>query len=152
MRRILTRLAVLLLTVCRGAYCCLFFFFAFSWAVAISSSILRMVRTHSFDGAGSFILAFFFAYSIVCAFAWWTIFTNKPSSRRWAIAGNVLFAIPPDPSLILLVWHRQGWHSLVESERSWWVATLVGIFGMIVFSIPYHGWRHKEQIPAEQVS
>jgi hypothetical protein len=50
MRRILMRFAALLLTICSGAYCCMFFLWAFCLIWAIPAELLRMARTHSFDG------------------------------------------------------------------------------------------------------
>jgi hypothetical protein len=149
MRRILMRFAALLLTICRGAYCCMFFLSAFCLIWAISAGLLRMARTHSFDGADIFVYTVFGIYSIVFAFAWWTIFVNKPVSKQWAIAANLILAIPPVPVLIAAFWHWRIWRGFVESERDWWVATLIGFVGIVTFSIPYHGQRRKSQMPVD---
>jgi hypothetical protein len=127
----------------------MFFLWAFCLIWAMFAEFLRMARIHSFEEAEAFVCIFFGIYSIVFAFAWWTIFVNKPASKRWAIAANLIFAIPPVPELIAASWHWRVWHGFVESERYWWVATLIGLVGIITFSIPYHGQRREAQVPVD---
>jgi hypothetical protein len=83
-------------------------------------------------------------YSIVLGIAWWMIFRGKPASKQWAIAANLIIIFTFVPAL--LTWNWQG---VMKAELQWWPAILFGIFGIIIFSIPYRGRRHKPQIAVE---
>jgi hypothetical protein len=86
-------------------------------------------------------------YSIVFGIAWWMIFRGKPALKQWAIAANLIIIFTYVPALI-----SWNWRGVLKDELQWWPAILLGIFGIIIFSIPYHGRRHKSQIPVKCVS
>jgi hypothetical protein len=84
-------------------------------------------------------------YSIILSIAWWMIFRGKPAIKQWAVAANLVliftYLVPA-----LLYWN---WQYFLKAEHDWWPVILIGIFGTIIFTIPYHGWRHKSQIPVK---
>ena len=84
------------------------------------------------------------AYFLVFGMAWWMIFRRKPALTKWAITANsilIFFWWPP-----LLTWN---WRLFWENERRWWPVILIGTFGIMIFSIPYHGWRHETPVPTD---
>lgn len=104
------------------------------------TNMLSMAQSHVRwnDYYGYTIIAI---YSIVCGIAWWMIFRDKPALKRWAIAANLTFIFSYLPALV-----TGSWRDVLKAERAWWPFILFGIFGIIIFSIPYHEWRHKSQI------
>lgn len=148
-RKITIRFGLLLLSICRGAYCCIFFFFTLYWIFVVSAAFLRMVRAHSFDVAGIFAWTYYGAYFIVFAFAWWTIFRDQSASKRWAITASLIITIPPVPDLMIYCARSHGWQDFVKSERDSWPQTLFGIIGIIIFCLPYHEWRNKSHNPTQ---
>lgn len=75
-------------------------------------------------------------YAIVIGIAWWMILRGKPALKQWAIAANLIFIFFYLPGLIY-----GDWRYVLRAELAWWPEILIGVFGIIVFSIPYPGWR-----------
>lgn len=146
MRRILLRLGLLLLIICRGIYCFIFFTFASCGVFVVSAEFLKMARTHSFDGSDVFAWTLMGIYTIVLGIAWWTIFRDKPVSKQWAIAAN-LIAVNPHVPALLISWRWQFWQNFLQTERDWWPITVFGVVGVIIFSLPYHHWQNKRHSP-----
>ncbi|HEU5350669.1 MAG TPA: hypothetical protein VFU55_03670 [Terracidiphilus sp.] len=87
-------------------------------------------------------------YSIVWGIAWWMILRGKSASKQWAIAANAVIIFNDVPAIV-----GGHWRAVWEAELGWWPFILFGIFGIIVYSIPYHGWRATKppintQLPA----
>jgi len=135
MQRVMIWLGVLLLALCRTVYCWLFLFISCIGIYVSCTNILGAVRSHARWNVdyGYTIIAL---YSIVWGIAWWMIFRGKPALKRWAIAANLTFVFTYLPALA-----TGTWRDVLKAELDWWPIILVGIFGIIIFSIPYHGWR-----------
>ena len=143
MQRNLKWFAVLLLVIFRNVYCWLLFSFSFTGSWMVCASILRMMRSHTRgDIYNNTILAI---SSIVWGIAWWMILRGKPTSNKWAIAANVFVILNYLPELAF--WILRGF----LKSGSDWRPISIGIFGIIIFSIPYHGRRHKSQIPVSSL-
>jgi phosphoglycerol transferase MdoB-like AlkP superfamily enzyme len=72
------------------------------------------------------------------------ILRAKPDLERWALAANlilILFFLP----FGFLGWR---WRVFLNNEHNWWPEILIGIFGIIVFSIPYHGRKNRPAVDA----
>lgn len=151
MRRILIRFALPMLTICRGAYCSAFFLFAPCGLYVVTTAFLRMARTHSFNLVDIFTWTLMGIYSIVLSIAWWMIFTDKPASKQWAIAANLIIVNPYLPGVII-GWRWQVWKGIFNSERDWWPASVIGVVGIIIFSLPYHKWRTELRKQSEHQS
>ena len=124
----------LLLAACRSIYCWMFLILS----LVGFDSIYHM---HSTFRAPLLLLV---AYYSVFGVAWWMIFRRKATLKQWAIVANsilIFFWWPP-----LLAWN---WRLFLENERRWWPVILIGTFGIIIFSIPYDGWRHRTSVPAD---
>ncbi|HEU5352039.1 MAG TPA: hypothetical protein VFU55_10620 [Terracidiphilus sp.] len=83
-------------------------------------------------------------YSIVWLMAWWMFVRKKPAAGRWAIAANLILMFPYLPGIF-----GGNWRGVLKLEIDWLPFILIGIFGVIIFSIPYHGWRGKPDVAAE---
>jgi hypothetical protein len=137
------RIGVLLLAICRTVYCYVFLFWSLLSVYIVSIGIRHMARTHLVD-KGAFVTSTIFTiYSVVFGIAWWMIVRGKPTLKRWAITANLILIFTYFP---LVFW---DWRGVLKDELDSWRGILIGIFGIIVFSIPYHGWRHKSQIPVK---
>lgn len=136
-------LGVLPLAICRTVYCWFFCFIFCIGIYAASTSILGAVRSHARWNVyyGHTIIAI---YSVVWGMAWWMIFRGKSASKRWAIAANLILIFNYLPALA-----TGTWRDVLKAELAWWPVISIGVFGIIIFSIPYHGWRHKSQIRAQ---
>jgi hypothetical protein len=110
-------------------------------------NIPNLARTHLVDRGEIVTDITFTIYSIVFGIAWWMIVRGKPALRRWVIAANLILIFTFVPALL-----TKDWRGVLKLERDWWPVILIGIFGMIIFSIPYHGWRHKSQFTAKRRS
>jgi hypothetical protein len=142
-RSSMNRLGVLLLAICRTLYCWMFLCWSAALIYAFCSNIRSLVRTHSVERGDVITNVSFAVYSIVLAIAWWMILRGKPALKQWAIAANIVFIFNYLPALV-----TGNWRGVFEAEREWWPVILVGIIGIIIFSIPYKVWRYKAQIPA----
>ena len=130
------RIGVLLLAASRALYCWMFLILSLFGVESIYHMRSRL-------RAPALLLV---AYYVVFGIAWWMIFRRKPALKKWAIAANsilIFFWWPP-----LLDWN---WRLFLENERRWWPVILIGTFGIIIFSIPYHGWRHRTPVPANRI-
>jgi hypothetical protein len=107
-----------------------------------------MKRSNLIEGWGIYHCILCTVYSFIFGIAWWMIFQGKPSHKRWAIAANAIFIFYFLPALASL----SHWRSVIRQELDYWPLVLTGIFGMIIFIIPYHGWRHKSEVPASDTS
>lgn len=139
MKRIATRIGVLLLAICRTAYCWLFFIWSLGSAYMFSIIIRRTMLTHSISGADIAMCILLTLYFVVFGIAWWMIVRGKPTLKGWAIAASLIlifFFLP------LVFW---GWRGVLALELGWGPEMLIGVCGIVIFSIPYRGWRHKSQ-------
>jgi hypothetical protein len=139
MRRTLVQFAVLLLAICRTVYCWYFFLTLAGGIYFFYLVIQKSVRIHSVPGgviSGSAGIAI---YSVVSGIAWWMVFRGKPASKQWAIAANLIIAFTWLPLLA-----SESWRYLLKEELARWPVILFGIFGIIIFSIPYQGWRRHD--------
>ena len=140
------RLGVLLLAMCRTLYCLVFLFWSFCSVDIAFVNIRRAALAHVVDRGAIGTSTIFPIYAAVFGIAWWTILRGKPTSKRWAIAANLflIFFYLPVEFLALIFWGWRGlwdWREGLRDELEWWPFILIGIFGIIIFSIPYHGWR-----------
>ncbi|MGA2277456.1 MAG: hypothetical protein ABSG00_07620, partial [Terracidiphilus sp.] len=78
-------------------------------------------------------------YFVVFGVAWWMLLRSKSALRLWAIAANLIFIFTYAPTLV-----AGDWRGVLRDEIEWWPVILVGIFGIIIFCIPYHGWRRDQ--------
>jgi hypothetical protein len=104
--------------------------------------ILGMARSHLVekgDISSNLICAI---YSIIWGIAWWMILRGKPALRQWAIAANAILVFIYVPALLT----SGNWRGVLKAELNLWPFIIIGIFGTIVFSVPYRGWRHKSQV------
>lgn len=134
--------AVRLLAICRTVYSCIFFLWTCSSIYVVCSNIRSLVRTHSIERGDIIGNATIATYSVVMGVAWWMIVRGRAASKQWAIAANLTFIFTWLPALLF-----GKWRAFLGAERNWWPFIVFGIFGIIIFSIPYHGWRHKSQAP-----
>jgi hypothetical protein len=137
MQRIVMRFGVLLLALCRTLYCWLFFIWSLGSAYMFSITVRRTMRTHSVSRGDIAMYIILALYSVVFGIAWWMIFKGKPTLKAWAIAANLIlifFFLP-------LVF--SGWQGVLKEERRWGPEILIGVCGIVIFSIPYHGWRRR---------
>jgi hypothetical protein len=122
------------------------------WALGLMNAVRLNIRDEVFvHGAtkASVVLGVTFAtYSIVMTIAWWMILRGKPRLKEWAYAANAILIFNYFPGLII-TW---DWRSLLKAELEWWPVILIGLFGNVIFSIPYHGWRNKSPILANQAA
>jgi len=140
-RRIMKWLGVLLLAVCRTLYSWMFFIWSLSLILAVTTFIQGMERSKILDIYWIVV----FIYSTVMGIAWWTIYRGKSESKYWAIASSFFFILI---SIIVDLLSRQ-WLNLLKEEIIVWLFILFGIFGIILFSIPYHGRRRRSQNQAK---
>jgi len=130
--------ALLLLAICRAVYCWAFLALSCMGLHAVYSNIQELLQKHSADKGdivGNAILAI---YAVILGVAWWMIFRGKPALKRWAIAANSVIVFVFLPILLF-----GGWRPFWEDEQYWFPASAVGVLGMIIFSIPYRGWRQR---------
>jgi hypothetical protein len=144
MRRNITWLGVLLLAICRTVYCWMFFIMSLFMIHVVYANIHSMLQSHINERGtiiGSVIMAM---YSIVFDITWWMFVRGKPALKRWAIAANLICILTYFPNAVIY-W---DWRGFLRAELHLPHVILIGIFGIIIFSIPYHGWRHKSEVPA----
>jgi hypothetical protein len=139
---IMKRLGVLLLAVCRTAYCWLFFIWSLGSVYMVSINIRHLAQTQFIDKGAIISSPIFAIYSVIFGMAWWMIFRSKPDLRRWAISANLILILFDFP---FAFWN---WRSVLKFELNWWPEILIGIFGIIVFSIPYHGLKNRPAVDA----
>jgi len=141
MQRIIIRIGVLLLAICRTVYCWMFLYWSFTAIYVVGKNILSLARTHCIERGDIISNITLTTYSIVLGIAWWMIFRDKPALKQWAIAANLIFIFTWFPVLF------RNWRIFLNNELGWWPEILVGIFGIIIFCIPYHGWRDRSLAP-----
>jgi len=144
---IMKRFGVLLLAICRTVYCWMFFIGSLSAAYGVSTGVRRMAQTHLVDKGTLGAATIFTFYSIVFGIAWWMVLRGRPTLTRWAIAANLIFIFLYVPVLV-----RGDWRGVLKNELELWPFILFGIFGIIIFSIPYHGWRYRSAVGAPLTS
>jgi hypothetical protein len=130
-------LGVLLLAICRTVYCWMFFIMSFFMIYSVYASIRSALQTHINEGRSIWGGVNMAAYSIVFDITWWMFVRRKPALKQWAIAANLICILTYLP-VALVYWN---WRSFLRVELNFWPVILIGIFGIIIFSIPYHGWR-----------
>jgi ABC-type phosphate transport system permease subunit len=117
-----------------------------SAAYVVCTNIRSLARTHLVESGDITSNTITGIYSIVWGMAWWKIFRNKPALKQWAFAANLIIVFIFLPAVF---WN---WRAVLKQELQWWPSILFGVVGIIVFSFPYHGWRHTSQIPMENPS
>ena len=147
MQRITARVEVLLLAMCRTVYCWIFFISSLFMSHTVYLEILKMARLHIVERGSIVGVTSNAVYSIIWGIAWWMIFRGKPTSRHWATAANLVIIFTFVPALV-----SWNWRIFLILELGSWPTILFGIFGIIIFSIPYHGWRNQSPIPANCAS
>jgi hypothetical protein len=106
----------------------------------VYASIRSMLQSHIAERGsiiGSVIMA---VYSIVFDITWWMSVRDKPALKQWAIAANLICILTYFPAAVIY-WN---WRGFLRDELSLWAVILIGICGIIIFSIPYHGWRRDQ--------
>jgi hypothetical protein len=131
-------LIALVVATCRTVYCWMFLFWSVIAIYVAYSDIQHSAQTHSVDRSVIFSSTIMAAYSLVLGIAWWMVFRGKAALKRWAIGANLIFILNYLPALVI-----GNWHGVLEAELEWWPVIFVGVLGIIVFSIPYHGLRKK---------
>jgi len=124
-------------------YCWIFIVWSMALINAAYTSFQTSVRTHSVNELAIVSNTTFAVYSVVLGVAWWMIFRGRPALKQWAMAANAIIIFNYFP---VVFWN---WRGFLRLELEWWPFILFGVFGIIIFSIPYHGWRRKSQIPVE---
>ena len=109
-------------------------------AYIVCINIRHLVRARTDRGA-IVTSALFTIYSVAFGVAWWMILRGKPALKRWATAANLVLIFLYLP---VVFW---DWRGVLKDELRWWPVVLIGIFGIVIFSIPYRGWQYKSQIP-----
>lgn len=135
-------LGVLLLAFCRTVYCWIFFVLSALEMYVVCTNIRTLMLTHSITRGDILSNVSFATYSIVSGAAWWMILRGKPALKKWAIAASLVLVFV-FPALV-----NGNWRWVLKAELSVWPIILTGIFGTVVFSIPYRGWRNKSPIQA----
>jgi hypothetical protein len=138
---IMKRFGVLLLAICRTVYCWMFLIGSLGAADGVSIGVRRMAQTHLVDKGTFGADIIFTIYSIVFGIAWWMVLRGKPALTRWAIAANLIFIFFYIPGLL-----GGDWRGILRVELEAWPVLLFGFFGIIIFSIPYHGWRYRSAV------
>jgi hypothetical protein len=132
---------MLLLAICRTVYCWAFFIMSFFIIHTAYANIHGMLQTHANERGtiiGSVTMA---VYSIVFDVTWWMFIRGKPALKRWAIAANLICIFIYFPNAVIY-WN---WRGFLRAELGLWAVVLIGIFGIVIFSIPYHGWRRNSE-------
>src|SRR5579871_4623158 len=140
--RVPVRVGALLVAVCRTAYCWIFFTISLSAIYVVATNIMHLARAHSVDKGDMISNLITAIYSIIWGLAWWMIFRGKSASKPWAIAANAVIIFNYLPVLPF-----EGWRNFLRDELAWWPFASFGIVGIIIFSIPYYGWRDDQHIP-----
>jgi hypothetical protein len=143
----MARLAVLLLAICRAVYCWVFFIMSLFMINYVYSNVRSMLQSHIATIGIILSIVMMAAYSIVFVITWWMFVRGKPALKQWAIAANLICILAYFPAAVVY-WN---WRGFLRAELGMRHVILIGIFGIIIFSIPYHGWRHKSQIPVTGV-
>ena len=137
-RGLMSRCAVLLVGACRMLYCWMFLCWSLTSLYVSYTRFQHSLQTSSLDRGAIFSNTVLGIYAIVLGVAWYTIFKGSRSLKRWAIAACFVFIFTYVPGLV-----SGDWRGVVKDELAWWPVILIGTFGIIVFSVPYHGWRRK---------
>lgn len=136
------RLGMVPLAICRTVYCWIFFVWSLGSVYMVFINIRHLIRTELVD-RGDIVTSILCAiYSVVFGIAWWKIVRGKPALKGWAIAANLILILFYFP---ILFWN---WRDVLIDERNRWPQILVGLVGIIIFSIPYHGWKSKSAVSA----
>ena len=136
---IMKRLGVLLLSICRTVYCWMFFIMSFFIIHSAYTSIRSALQSHINERGsiiGSMIMA---VYASVFDITWWMFVRGKPALKQWAIAANLICVLTYFPAAVVY-WN---WRGFLRAENHLPHVISIGIFGIIIFSIPYHGWRRN---------
>jgi hypothetical protein len=107
-------------------------------------NIRSMLQSHIAERGKIFGSVNMAAYALVFDVTWWLFVRGKPALKKWAIAANLICIFIYFPAAIF--WW--DWRGFLRGELDLWPVELIGIFGIIIFSIPYRGWRNKSPVPA----
>lgn len=131
----------------RGAYCWIFFVSALFGSNAVYTGIQGVMKSHSANIGDVVSNTSMAVYSIVWGVAWWMIFRKRPSAQRWAIAANLIIILTYLPGIVTGSW-RRVW----ELERGWWPFILFGIFGILIFILPYPGRKEPPPVAVQSAT
>jgi hypothetical protein len=131
-RHIILRIGTVLIAVCRAVYCLMFFIMSFILFDAVRSNIGALLRSHPLRWAVVLTYIVMISYSAVFAVAGWKVFRGKHTLKRWAVAANLILILTYVPAIVL-----GDWRAVLRSELGWWPMILVGVFGILIFSLPY---------------
>jgi len=139
MPKVFARLGVILLAICRTVYCWFFLYCSLILIYSVYTNLRGLTGERS-EAVFTIVNIEFAVFSLVLGTAWWMIFRKKPDSKLWAIAASLAFVFTHADALIV-----GNWRGFLNLELKYWPLRLIGITGIIVFSIPYHGWRRRSQ-------
>ncbi|HVC48319.1 MAG TPA: hypothetical protein VND90_13835 [Terracidiphilus sp.] len=145
MRQIIKGFALLALAICRQVYCWTFLIGSYFGFRYVYRSIRGLMQSPLVDTGHIVSITSNAIYSVVWVIAWWMILRKKPAAKRWAIAANLILIFTYLPVLMF-----GNWRGFLKLELDWWQFILIGIFGIIIFSVPYHGWRLREPLKGAQ--
>lgn len=138
------RIGVLLLSACRTLYCWMFLLWSLFGVHWVYTRIQDFARTHLIEKGEIRSVSLLSAYYLVFGMAWWMILRRKPALTKWAITANLILIFFWWPPLL-----TGNWRLFWENERRWWPVILIGTLGIIIFSIPYYGWRHETPVSTD---
>jgi hypothetical protein len=139
---IMKRLGVLLLAICRTVYCWMFLLWSLGSVYIVFINIRHLALTQLANKGAIATSTTFAIYSVVFGIAWWMILRGKPALKRWSIAANLIFIFLYFP---VAFW---DWRGVLNDELKSWPIIVLGIFGIVIFSIPYHGWKNRSAVGA----
>jgi hypothetical protein len=139
-RGIMKPLGLVLLALCRTVYCWMFLVMSYFMFHTAYTNIQSALQTHVFERRTLLGGASMAVYAIVFDITWWMFVRGKPALKPWAIAANLICALIYLPGA-LFYWN---WRGFLRAELDVWILVLIGILGIIIFSIPYQGWRRKQ--------
>lgn len=124
-----------LLAACRALYCWMFLLWSLGSVYIVFINIRDLVQTQ-LSNKGPIATSITFAiYSVVFGTAWWMIVRGKPSLERWALAANLILILLYLP---IAFW---DWRGALTDELNGWPIEVLGIFGILIFNIPYERVR-----------
>src|SRR5271170_3878649 len=101
MRRIMARLGVLLLAICRTVYCWTFFIMSLFMINYVYSNVRSMLQSHMVTIGIVLSIVMMAAYSIVFDITWWMFVRGKPALKKWAIAANLICILTYFPAAVV---------------------------------------------------
>jgi hypothetical protein len=106
------------------------FCWLFMVLVGVAAKIVLNFMHHAATERALALAAFLLLASLVFARAWWTIFKRRDSGKVWGIVASLLSLLAVLPMLHFGV--AVFWKAFLGF---YWPSTVVGIVGLIVFSL-----------------